>query len=198
MRKASSREKILKAASELFHERGFQQTSVDEIVEKSKVTKSNFYYHFKSKEELALEILDARIKNFEEDFISSVLKNPSIPPAQRLENFYKRVEKLHQSLNCRKGCPFGNLAIEMSDLNEKFRIRLSRFFKSWESALENCVREGIERGEFRKDIDPKLIASLILSQIEGAIMMVKTHKTTEPIKEGAKAIINLILTKEAA
>ena len=53
-----SKERLLASARELIHENGFQQTSVDEILKKSGVTKSNFYYHFKSKEELGLIILE--------------------------------------------------------------------------------------------------------------------------------------------
>jgi TetR/AcrR family transcriptional repressor of nem operon len=187
-----SREKILEVASQLFHKKGYQQTSVDEILEKSRVTRSNFYYHFKSKEELALEVLDMRIKQFEADVIASNLGQISLSPKKRLHRLYDRVIAFHQGLKCSGGCPFGNLAIEMSDVNEKFRKRLSEFFKRWEEAIESCIREGIEKGDFRGDIEPSFVAGLILSQLEGAIMMVKTHKTIEPLSIGAQTILKLL------
>lgn len=187
-----SKEKIIQVAAHLFHKNGYQTTTVDEISETTGVTKSNLYYHFRSKEQLALEALDMRMKQFESEVILSTLGKISLPPKKRLQQFYDRVANFHSSLKCRCGCPFGNLAIEMSDVSEKFRKRLSAFFRNWERAIEKCVDEGMSKGEFRCDIKPKLAAQLILSQVEGAIMMVKTHKTIEPLNDGAKAVLKLL------
>jgi len=192
MEVTKSKEKIIGVATELFHKKGYQQTSVDEILEGSGVKKSNFYYHFKSKEELALQILDMRIGEFESNVISKTLRENSLSPKNRLHRFYERVRAFHQGLKCSGGCPFGNLAIEMSDMNEKFRKRLSVFFTRWEEAIESCIREGIQKGEFRPDINPNLAAGLILSQLEGAIMMVKTHKTLDPLTKGAQTVLKLL------
>jgi TetR/AcrR family transcriptional repressor of nem operon len=187
-----SKEKIIKVASDLFHKKGYQQTSVDEILERSGVKKSNFYYHFKSKEELALKVLDLRIEEFESDVIYTTLRDASLSPKKRLHKFYERVKAFHQSLKCRAGCPFGNLAIEMSDVNEKFRKRLGLFFERWERTIENCIKEGVENGDFRSDLNPALTAGLILSQLEGAIMMVKTYKTLDPLAKGAQSVLKLL------
>ncbi len=187
-----SKEKIIEFASELFHKKGYQQASVDEILEGSGVTKSNFYYHFKTKEELALTILDMRIKQFEYEVVSGTLGEISISPKSRLLKLYEQVTKFHQGLKCSGGCPFGNLAIEMSDVNEKFRERLSLFFMRWEKAIEACIVEGIKKGEFRNDLNPSITAGFILSQLEGAIMMVKTHKTIAPLITGAQTVLKLL------
>lgn len=54
----STREKILKAAASLFHEFGYNGTSVQDIVTKANVPKGSFYNYFKSKEELAIAVSD--------------------------------------------------------------------------------------------------------------------------------------------
>ncbi|MER3445460.1 MAG: hypothetical protein C4291_00880 [Candidatus Dadabacteria bacterium] len=187
-----SREKIIQAATYLLHKNGYQTTTVDEIAQTTGVTKSNLYYYFRSKEELALEALDRRMKQFESNVIFPTLGEISLSPKKRLQRFYNRVANFHRSLKCKYGCPFGNLAIEMSDVSERFRRQLSVFFRKWEKAIEKCIDEGIREGEFRCDISPRLTAQLILSQVEGAIIMVKTHKTLEPITEGAKAVLKLL------
>ena len=53
-----NREKLLEAATSILGRNGYQATSVDEILESARVAPSNFYYHFKSKEELAIEVLE--------------------------------------------------------------------------------------------------------------------------------------------
>ena len=187
-----SKEKILASARELFHENGFRQTSVDELLKKSGVTKSNFYYHFKSKEELGLIILDRFIKQYEADALAKTLGNKSLTPSERLIEFYKSVRTFHRDLDKPRGCPFGNMAIEMSGSNESFREKLSLFFNSWEKIIEECIREGMSTGDFRSDLPPGVIAQLILSHLEGAIMMVKTHRSIEPLSAGSETIMRLL------
>lgn len=187
-----SKEKILASAKELFHEYGFQQTSVDEILKKSGVTKSNFYYHFKSKEELGLIILERFIKQYEADVLMKTLGNKSLGPSERLVEFYNAVKTFHRDLNNPKGCPFGNMAIEMSGSNENFREKLSAFFNSWEKVIEECINEGMSTGDFRSDLHPGVVAQLILSHLEGAIMMVKTHRSIEPLSSGSETIMRLL------
>ena len=187
-----NKEKIIKTASLLFHQSGYNQTSVDKILEKSGVKKSNFYYHFKRKEELALNILDKWINEYESEVIPTTLTNPDLSPKNRLNEFYLLITQFHKRMECKSGCPFGNLAIEMSDINEKFRKRLSDFFMRWQKAIESCIQQGIEEGDFRDNLEPDYLAGLILSQLEGAIMMVKTHKTLTPLINGRKTVLKLL------
>ena len=187
-----SKEKILVSAKELFHENGFQQTSVDEILKKSGVTKSNFYYHFKSKEELGLIILDRFIQLYESDVLIKTLGNKELTPSERLTEFYRSVRTFHRDLEKPRGCPFGNMAIEMSGSNESFREKLSVFFNAWEKIIEECISEGMRSGDFRGDLPPGVIAQLILSHLEGAIMMVKTHRSIEPLSSGSETILRLL------
>ena len=189
---STNREKIVESARDLFHLNGYQHTSIDDILKSTGVTKSNFYYHFKSKEELGLLILEIRIKQYEIKFLSDTLGNTSIAPEKRLKNYYKKVTSFHKDLNCRRGCPFGNLALEMSDVNENFRLRLSEFFNHWQKIIEGCIKEGIRKKEFRDDLSYKSIAQLILSHLEGAIMIAKTHRSIQPLSMGSKTIIKLI------
>jgi len=188
----TSKEKVIDSAQELFHLNGFQNTSIDNILKSTRVTKSNLYYHFKSKEELGLLILEKRINEYEKKFFADTFGNTSISPEKRLKNFYKKVTAFHKNLNCRSGCPFGNLALEMSDINENFRLMLSEFFNHWQKIIEGCIKEGIRQKEFRRDISPKTISQLIISHLEGAIMMAKTHRSISPLSSGSKTIIKLI------
>ncbi len=182
----------MESAQKLFHLNGFQNTSIDDILESTGITKSNLYYHFKSKEELGLLILEKRIIEYEYKFFSDTLENHSLSPEKRLKRYYKKVTAYHEELECKNGCPFGNLALEMSDTNEKFRSRLSKFFTHWQKVIEECIKEGMNLGEFRGDISPKIISQLILSHLEGAILLAKTHRSITPLSSGSKTILKLI------
>src|SRR5579884_4316313 len=68
MRSISNRDYVVKVVSELFLVRGFSCTSMDDVVKHSGVSKSNIYYHFKSKDELTQAVLDRHISSLQSHF----------------------------------------------------------------------------------------------------------------------------------
>ncbi len=191
-REHGNRERILEAAAGLFRQRGFQPTSLDEILEKSGVCRSNFYYHFKSKEDLGLEVLAWQVERFEAGVIRGILENEPESPRGRLERLFHSVMSDLQAGDCRCGCPFGNLAAELSGIHPEFRNRLSTFFQRWEDAVEHCLREGVARGEFRGDFDTRRAATALVSQIEGAVLLTTTHGHAGPVEDGAHVMLTLL------
>lgn len=189
---STSKEKVIDSAQKLFHLKGFQNTSIDDILVSTGVTKSNLYYHFKSKEELGLLVLENRILEYENKFFADTLGNNLISPEERLREFYRKITKHHKTLDCRKGCPFGNLALELSDVNENFRTRLSDFFNQWQKAIEKCIKQGIKEKQFRGDISPKIVSRLILAHLEGAILIAKANRSINSLASGSKAILKLL------
>jgi len=188
----TNKEKILKVAYKIIYENGYNKTSVDEIISKAKISKSNFYYYFKSKESLAIAVLDLRIEQYVNEIINETLTNNKLTPLKRLESFYNKVVKFHKKNECKYGCPFGNLANELSSKNHKFRKKLAAFFEQWREKIELCLKDGIEKKEFSDKCNPKLFSEIILAHLEGAILMSKTYKRINPLEKGSKEIIKLL------
>ncbi len=188
----TNKEKILKVAYKIIYENGYNKTSVDEIISKAKISKSNFYYYFKSKESLAIAVLDLRIEQYVNEIINETLMNNKLTPLKRLESFYNKVVKFHEKNECKYGCPFGNLANELSGKNHKFRKKLAAFFEQWREKIELCLKDGIENKEFSDKFNPKLFSEIILAHLEGAILISKTYKQINPLEKGSKEIINLL------
>jgi len=187
-----SRERIIEAARDLFHLRGFQSTALDDILEASGVCRSNFYYHFRSKEDLGLEVLRRQAAAFEAGYIRGLLEDDALPARRRLELLYKDVASRHRADGYRRGCPFGNLAAELSGIHPEFRRRLSAFFARWEESVDRCLREGVARGEFRQDLDTRRMAAALISQIEGAVLLMKAHRRADPIEASVGILLKLM------
>jgi len=187
-----NKDKILQTAYKMIYKNGYEQTSVDQIIAKAGVSKSNFYYHFPCKEVLGLAVLEKRIENYVKNVLEPTLSNENLTPYNRLSSFYDQVIGLHENSNCRYGCPFGNLAIELSAKNNKFRLRLEEFFEYWRQRIEHCLAEGIKAGEFSDRFDSQIFSELILSHLHGAVLMSKTYKKINALEKGSKEIINLL------
>src|SRR5689334_3202482 len=115
---------ILEAAVSLIQTRGFQSTSIEEILEACGCGKSQFYYYFKNKEELGLLILEQyaeqKIKAMNE-----LAADRTQPADQRLFSLFYRIRDNVEAARCHGGCLMGNMAIELSDVHEEFRQRIA-------------------------------------------------------------------------
>jgi len=175
----TSKEKILNETTKLIHAKGFNNTSIQDILDASAVTKSNFYYHFKTKEQLGFEVLAFRIQQFYEFAVQPSLENEKLSPQSRIDAFLDRLLLIGLSPQGELGCPFGNLAQEMSTVHEPLRQALSAFFEKGAERLAEVFEEGKRRGEFREELPSRQLAEFFLAQTQGTMLLRKTHKDPE-------------------
>src|SRR5262245_29658481 len=170
-----TREAILEAATELMHLKGYQATALDDVLRESGVGKGNFYYHFKSKEDLGYAILDQIIASFLERTLDPCF-SPSGSRLVQIRCFLVRVLEIQRERNCVGGCPLGNLASELSDVHEGFRARLSGVFSAWGERLTAVLGEAQASGSVRPECRPEAVSQFLVASLEGAILMTKLTK----------------------
>lgn len=180
----------MQAARELFYRNGFIATSVDDIIEAAKVSKSNFYYHFKSKEDLGLAVLDQRECELEV-LLAGSLNNVDLSPRERVRRFLTPIMDTEDG-DDPAGCPFGNLIAEMAEHSETFRCRLSNMFTGLTSTIRAVIEEGQRMGQFRTDLAADAIAALMVQTVQGAHLLAKCHKKREAYLRSVQALIQLI------
>src|ERR1700744_1503135 len=108
MARASLRENILESAVQEFHRLGDNGCSVEDITRHAGVPKGSFYSHFKSKEELAVHVIQA----YMEAAPSAVLSNTAIAPLKRLKQHFSALIRLFVDSGYEKGCLLGNFSNE--------------------------------------------------------------------------------------
>ena len=166
------------AAGRLIHLRGFHNTSVDDILRESGVGKGNLYYYFKSKDELGYAALDRTLERIQEEILER-LSASGVDPWTQLERFLEYAVERARREGCVGGCPLGNLALEMSDIHEGFRTRLSDAFSQVRSKIEETLDRAKCEGTLRTGTDIPRLANFILAAFEGAFMMGKLHRDAE-------------------
>ena len=173
---AATRDHILRAASRLIHLQGYHSTTLEDVLGESGVGKGNFYYHFKSKEELGYAIIDQLVSGFVERTLDPAFADSDRDPLAQIHGFLDRVLDNLRQRNCVGGCPLGNLASELSDVHEGFRRRLAEIFVRWRATLARALRRSQAEGGLRLDCDPDGLAHFIVAALEGAILMSKMTK----------------------
>lgn len=186
-----NREKLIATAAAIFGRRGYRATSVDHILEAAGVSPSNFYYHFKSKETLAYEVLERTFDELRKE-LGPIFMNRRLAALEKLQQLHHLFVKKMEENGCRGGCPLGNLAQELSDSHPGFRERLAEFFEECMAGISEIVAQGVREGAFRRDVDPRAAAYLLFGSIEGLILLAKSLKELAPLKEGFRQALSLL------
>lgn len=159
---AATRLTILQKAFELIYVKGYQTTSIDDILAMTQVTKGAFYYHFKNKDEMGLAIINEILRStMSEEFIAS-LKNPGDP----LEFIYETMHQLlidNPFLKPEFGCPASNITQEMTPWNTDFSRAMNELTRQWEQAMIEALEKGKADGFVRKDVHSKQVVVMIMS-----------------------------------
>ncbi|MBJ2125823.1 TetR/AcrR family transcriptional regulator [Flavobacterium sp. IB48] len=183
---------ILHKAFELIYTKGYQTTSIDEIIATTQVTKGAFYYHFKTKDEMGVAIIEEILKpTMQEYFIkpTEVSQNP-------IEDFYNIISYLlleDPFLQVKYGCPVGNLTQEMTPWNTKFSEALAELVDLWKATIINSIEKGKESGLIRKDVVGEQVAFFILSGYWGIRNFGKLQNDSSPYMvylKGLKGYLN--------
>ena len=190
--RVGARERVLEAARILIEAQGYRNASLNDILAKAGVSSSNFYYHFKSKEDLGLAVVHQFSEGLEQHIIKPILQDRKKSPFERLRGYVDLHRLKLEENHCTGGCPFGKLISELSAENACFREVIDSAFTRLRDSLRECIREGIERGELRRGIDPANASTLVLGTVQGLMLVAKGEKASGAFQQGADELLRLL------
>ena len=174
-----TRREIVQKAAPLFNQKGYQGTSLSDLMDATGLQKGGIYRHFSSKEDLAAEAFDyswrkavhVRLDGIEEvaDCVNRLKK--------MIENFVEIRAGLVPG-----GCPLMNTAIEADDGNAILRARARRALRHWTERLSLITSEGIRKRQIDPRVHPLKLSQLIIGSLEGALLISRLQKSEEPLR----------------
>jgi TetR/AcrR family transcriptional repressor of nem operon len=179
MAKANVREKIVQAGVDQFHRAGFNGSSVEDITVLASVPKGSFYNHFKSKEDLALEV----INRYVERAPHALLADTAVPPVARLKRYFAALSKAFVDSGYKKGCLLGNFSSELADHSTAVRHRLETAFDEWLKLIAGVIKEAQAAGEVDPKLKPEQLAGVLLSAFEGSLLRARAANDPTALKE---------------
>lgn len=167
MKKAEeTRLTILQKAFELIYVKGYQATSIDDIIATTQVTKGAFYYHFRTKDEMGIAIINEILKpSLTKSFIEPLQKERN--PLDAIYSLMDNLLMKNKFLKVEYGCPASNFTQEMTPWNTKFRKALSEITTQWTKVMINAREKGKENGHVRKDVNAKQVTTFVMSSYWG-------------------------------
>jgi TetR/AcrR family transcriptional regulator, transcriptional repressor for nem operon len=190
--KEDTKQKLIMTGAEIMHLKGYNNTGIQEILDKAGIPKGSFYNFFKSKEDFGLQIIEYFVGFFSQ-ISSQFFGNKAQPPLERIRLLLEWFMDFFKSTDYTLGCPIGNFAQEMGDINPAFREKLKTSLDSMSGQFALVLREAQESGHLSQSMDTVETAHFIISSWEGALMLMKVAKSTVPLETHAKYIFSYIL-----
>jgi TetR/AcrR family transcriptional repressor of lmrAB and yxaGH operons len=179
---SDSKGKTLAAAAKLFRQQGYHGTALHDILVAGGSPRGSLYFHFpKGKEEIGEAALTLAGEAVRQAIAHAAEASESA------EIFLVRIVRgmaadLERS-DYREGCPIATTALETAAQSEVLGAATRTAFQKWESE----IKRGLERfGMTSTDAD--LVATLVLSQLEGALLLARTYRSLEPIQRAEQAV----------
>lgn len=172
-----TRERIIAKAAELFNQRGLEGTSLADLMEATGLEKGGIYRHFPSKEAVAAEAFDYAWEAAFQERVRDLDRTPGTVDRlkQLIANFVERRSPVPG------GCPLLNTAIDADDGNPILRERVRQALGRLRNLVLSIIHEGIQRREIRPGVDPNRLAPLIISSLEGALMMSRLERNRDAL-----------------
>ena len=179
-----TRERILRAAFQLFHEQGFNATGVATIAREAGVNPGSLYHFFESKDDLLLAVLSFALDYLGPavmDPVEAAVANPIDRVFALLQGYRDRMERE----GCRMGCPMGNMALEVSDSNARARSLVHDNFENWTGRVEAWLAE---EPRLPSTLDRRRLARFVLTVMEGGLMQARAAGRLTPFDESVAVL----------
>ncbi len=193
-RPSDAKERLLEAALELIWERSYGVVTIDAICEKAGVKKGSFYYFFESKSALSVAALDANwVQNIKVKWDG--LFSASIPPLDRIRNFFQStyenqllVKKEH---GCVLGCPCFSVGSEISTQDETIRIKVQEILQNQIRYFESAIRDAQAEGSLPAG-DAAAKARCLFALFEGSLGQARIQNDPEILRGLAQTALDLL------
>ena len=179
MRKGEqTRREIIRKAAPIFNQKGYTGAALSDLMKATGLEKGGIYRHFDSKQELAGEAFDLAWK---------LAMDARFEGTQEIPNTVDRLKQIVRNFRDRRagvipgGCPLLNTAVDSDDGNPQLRAKARQALGSWLDRLQVIAEEGKRRGEVRSDVDSAKLAMLIVSTLEGSVMIRRLQKKDGPL-----------------
>ena len=183
----TTRDHLINAAYEEIYEKGYQGANTSNILKILDMNKGSMYHFFKSKKDLALCVINEKLKKrIEAKYHPFTIYQKNI-----IDELVSMLENVN-ILNIKYGCPVNNLIQEMSPLDKDFAIALESIYDYMEACIESALDKAVEINEISSSIDTRKLAMFIISSMEGSMITAKKSNSYQHYLDSISVLIEYL------
>ncbi|MEM6318419.1 MAG: TetR family transcriptional regulator C-terminal domain-containing protein [Bacteroidota bacterium] len=181
MRRKYEKEAILEKGIQLFRERSYHDTGIDDILKTCKIPSGSFYNFFKNKEGFAVAAMQQYNQAYL-DYLDEKLNDTNYSPLGRLRNAYQGNLEGNVENQCKIGCLLNGFTSEIAANSEAINQQAVADYQKNNRKLATCIHEGQNIGEIRKDYTAEELADYLINGFMGASTRMKAGMTKAPME----------------
>ena len=170
----ATRVRILMAALNLFAAKGYQSTSIADILHQADAHSGSLYHFFPTKQDLLLAVLQSYRDGIEPMLLAPAWEGIT-DPIERVFALLAAYRRALDGSGCAYGCPIGSLALEIHEPDPAVRELLAANFSGWVRHVRSCFEAARDR--LPRGVNTEQLAIFALTAMEGGVMQARTHRS---------------------
>jgi TetR/AcrR family transcriptional regulator, transcriptional repressor for nem operon len=169
----ATRERIISAAAGLVYERGVARTSLDDVIERAGVSKSQLYLYFEDRSALLREVVP---HNLEFVLAAQEPHLVALDSWRAIRSWLDALVELQVDAHARGGCPVGSLVGQLAESDEAARRALADAFTRWQTPLREGLQTMQARGKLAHSANPDELATATMASIQGGLLLTQARR----------------------
>lgn len=187
----ATRDRIVRVAAEAWHAKSFDGIGTAELCRRAKVHKGSFFHFFPTKDALLLAVLERHAQQVAADFRAGPFAR-DVAPLARFERFFggclAHMKEQIDRDGCARGCPIGNVVLELSTRSAVIRKAAARVFDVMRAIFKEALDEAVARGDLPRSTDVDATSGALLAYLQGLAVIGKAYGDIGALsKWGARA-----------
>lgn len=184
--KAFDPEEALEAALQLFWTKGYEQTSMQDLVDAMGINRGSLYDTFGDKHRLYRKAVDRYLEWYTLRGMRAAIASGDYSPREQLQMLFDRIAEEAEGVNRLRGCLLTNTITELSHRDPEITAQVAEAVKRVEDTLTDVIRRGQELGEFTSSEDARSLARFLVNTIQGMRVVTRIYGAREPMLDIAR------------
>lgn len=194
MRKGErTRHMIIQKATALFNQKGYVASSMVDVMNETGLERGGLYNHFSSKDELAIQVFDNAVETMITIFQEALSQDKNA--ISRLISVLRVFSGLCNNTPIPGGCPIMNVAIETDTVHPELKEKARQAMEALRQTVSRVIIKGQERGEVNADVQPDAMATILISSLEGALMLSRLYEDQMYMEQMITYLEDFIVTR---
>lgn len=183
------REQTLSKAMEVFWEKGYKATSIQDLVDHMGIKRGSIYNTFGDKHSLFIAAVDYYAEEITSKMIRVLEEDGS--PIENIRLFFETIVNTPSDRKTR-GCLISNTVVELAPHDKKVADTVRTVLERIQTAFLNCLDKAVERGELPKDTNTKVLSQFLATSTHGLIVTGKSALNPKEVKDVVDVILSTL------
>jgi len=195
LRDQTTRDHLLEIGAEAIAAKSFAGCGLAEILERAGVPKGSFYHYFPSKEDFGIALIEKEAAGWLEK-VRPIAGDRRHTPVARLRAVFEMVRDECSANGPARPCLVQKLALEISQLSEPVQAAVRCAYKQWHALLAQMILEAQSAGEVSRSREAELLASLLATAWEGAMLRTQVENSVQAMDELLEFTFETLLARD--